>query len=73
MSETPALAPLPRRTLDGWHRFSWRNILCFARPFVQSPIPGRPAALLVLSPLAIPKSCGRSPRWNLPPISANGS
>ena len=21
MGETPALAPLPQRTLDGWHRF----------------------------------------------------
>jgi hypothetical protein len=54
------LAPLPQRTLDGWHRFvasGDRELLAqllsehivFRSPFVQSPIPGRPATLLVLS------------------------
>jgi hypothetical protein len=54
------LAPLPQRTLDGWHRFvlsADRELLAqllsehivFRSPFVQSPIPGRPATLLVLS------------------------
>src|ERR1700688_1024617 len=54
------LAPLPQRTLDGWHRFvatGDRDLLSqllsehivFRSPFVQSPIPGRPATLLVLS------------------------
>jgi hypothetical protein len=60
MSETRALAPLPQRSLDGWHRFVTsgdRDLLApllsehivFRSPFVQSPIPGRPAALLVLT------------------------
>ena len=60
MSENPALAPLPRRTLDGWHRFvasGDRDLLAsllaehivFRSPFVQSPIPGRTATLLVLT------------------------
>ena len=55
-----ALAPLPLRTLDGWHRFvasGDRDLLAsllaehivFRSPFVQSPIPGRPATLLVLT------------------------
>ena len=55
-----ALAPLPQRTLDGWHRFvasGDRDLLAsllaehivFRSPFVQSPIPGRPATLLVLT------------------------
>ena len=54
------LAPLPQRTLDGWHRFvasGDRDLLSqllsehivFHSPFMQSPIPGRPATLLVLS------------------------
>ena len=60
MSENHALAPLPQRTLDGWHRFvasGDRGVLAdllsehivFRSPFVQSPIPGREAALLVLT------------------------
>jgi hypothetical protein len=60
MGETQALAPLPQRTLDGWHRFvasGDRELLpsllaehiVFRSPFVQSPIPGRPATLLVLT------------------------
>ncbi len=55
-----ALAPLPQRTLEGWHRFvasGDRDLLAsllaehivFRSPFVQSPIPGRPATLLVLT------------------------
>ena len=54
------LAPLPQRTLDGWHRFvasGDRELLAkllsehivFRSPFVQSAIPGRPATLLVLT------------------------
>jgi len=60
MDKLPALAPLPQRTLDNWHRFvaSGDHALLasllsahivFRSPFVQSPIPGRPAALLVLT------------------------
>src|SRR5882672_6882384 len=60
MSENPALAPLPQRTLEGWHRFvasGDRDLLAslltahivFRSPFVQSPIPGRTATLLVLT------------------------
>ncbi len=60
MGENHALAPLPQRTLDGWHRFvasGDQNLLqpllaehiVFRSPFVQSPIPGRPATLLVLT------------------------
>jgi hypothetical protein len=60
MGEIHALAPLPQRTLDGWHRFvasGDRDLLgsllsehiVFRSPFVQSPIPGRAAALLVLT------------------------
>ncbi len=60
MGENHALAPLPQRTLDGWHRFvasGDRRLLepllsehiVFRSPFVQSPIPGRPATLLVLT------------------------
>jgi hypothetical protein len=59
MGEIHALAPLPQRTLEGWHRFvasGDRDLLAsllsehivFRSPFVQSPIPGRPATLLVL-------------------------
>ena len=55
-----ALAPLQQRTLNGWHRFvvsGDRDLLgsllsehiVFRSPFVQSPIPGRPATLLVLT------------------------
>jgi hypothetical protein len=60
MSENHALAPLPQRTLDGWYRFvasGDRDLLAsllsehivFRSPFVQSPIAGRPATLLVLT------------------------
>jgi hypothetical protein len=60
MGEIHALAPLPQRTLDGWHRFVAspdRDLLAsllsehivFRSPFVQSPIPGRTASLLVLT------------------------
>src|SRR6266576_191545 len=60
MGEIPALAPLAQRTLDGWHRFvasGDRDLLTsllaehivFRSPFVQSPIPGRAATLLVLT------------------------
>ena len=60
MTENHALAPLPQRTLDSWHRFvasSDHDLLAsllsehivFRSPFVQSPIPGRPATLLVLT------------------------
>ena len=60
MSENHALAPLPQRTLDGWHRFVasgdhgllaslLSEYIVFRSPFVQSPIPGRAATLLVLT------------------------
>jgi hypothetical protein len=60
MGEIHALAALPQRTPDGWHRFvaSGDNDLLASllseyivlrSPFVQSPIPGRPATLLVLT------------------------
>jgi hypothetical protein len=60
MSEINALAPLPQRTLDGWHRFVasgdtgvlaplLAEHIVFRSPFVQSPIPGRTATLLVLT------------------------
>jgi hypothetical protein len=60
MGESHTLAPLPQRTLDGWHRFvasGDRDLLAsllsehivFRSPFVQSPILGRPATLLVLT------------------------
>src|SRR4030081_2811286 len=60
MSENPALAPLAQRTLEGWHRYvasADRDLLAsllaehivFRSPFVQSPIPGRVATLLVLT------------------------
>src|ERR1700694_1132732 len=60
MGEIHALAPLAQRTLDGWHRFvasGDQDLLAsllaehivFRSPFVQSPIPGRPATLLVLT------------------------
>ena len=63
MSENHALAPLPQRTLDGWHRFVasgdqgllaslLSEYIVFRSPFVQSPIPGRPATLLVLTTVA---------------------
>jgi hypothetical protein len=60
MGELNALAPLPQRTLDGWHRFVasgdsgvlaplLSEHIVFRSPFVQSPIPGRTATLLVLT------------------------
>ena len=60
MGENHALAPLPQRTLDGWHRFVaagdpgllgslLSEHIVFRSPFVQSPIPGLPATLLVLT------------------------
>ena len=63
MGENPAHARLPQQTLDGWHRFDasddpeiLRPLLAehivFRSPFVQSPIPGRPATLLVLTTVA---------------------
>jgi hypothetical protein len=60
MAENHALALLPRRTLDGWHRFVaaadgdllaplLSEHIVFRSPVVQSPIPGRAATLLVLT------------------------
>jgi hypothetical protein len=60
MDKLSALAPLPQRTLDNWHRFVasgdqallaslLSEHIVFRSPFVQSPIPGRPATLLVLT------------------------
>jgi hypothetical protein len=60
MGEIHALAPLSQRTLDGWHRFVasgdhdllaslLSEHIVFRSPFVQSPIPGRAATLLVLT------------------------
>jgi len=60
MSENHALAPMPQRTLEGWHRFVasgdpeiLRPLLSehivFRSPFVHSPIPGRAATMLVLT------------------------
>jgi hypothetical protein len=60
MSDSHALAPLPQRTLEGWHRFvasGDRDLLVsllsehivFRSPILQSPIPGRAATVLVLS------------------------
>jgi hypothetical protein len=59
-AEINSLAPLPQRTLQGWHAFVasgdesllpplLAEHIVFRSPFVQSPIPGRPATLLVLS------------------------
>jgi hypothetical protein len=63
MSENHALAPLPQRTLEGWHRFVasgdpeilpplLSEHIVFHSPFVHAPIPGRPATLLVLTTVA---------------------
>src|SRR5471032_1170637 len=60
MGEIQSLAPLPQQTLAGWHAFvasGNRDLLSpllaehivFRSPFVQSPIPGRNATLLVLT------------------------
>jgi hypothetical protein len=60
MTDTYALAPLPQQTLVGWHRFVatgkadvlaplLAEAIVFRSPFVQSPIPGRAATVLVLT------------------------
>jgi hypothetical protein len=60
MTETYSLAPSPQQTLADWHRFvaaPHRDLLApllaedivFRSPFVQSPIPGHAAAMLVLT------------------------
>jgi hypothetical protein len=60
VTDTYALAPLPQQTLERWHRFvttADANVLApllaenivFRSPFVQSPIPGHAATLLVLT------------------------
>src|SRR3984885_10857295 len=60
MGEIPALAALPQQTLDGWHGFVTSGNagllvpllsehIVFRSPFVQSPIPGRAATVLVLT------------------------
>ena len=60
MTDTYALAPLPQQTLAGWHRFVatgkeddlaplLAESIVFRSPFVQSPIPGRAATMLVLT------------------------
>ena len=94
MTETHALAPLPQRTLDSWHRFVacgdhdllaslLSEHIVFRSPFVQSPIPGPPATLLVLTTVVQIFENFRyhrsfiagptTPRWNFPPTSANGN
>ena len=60
MAEILALAALPQRTLDGWHAFVasgdadrlsplLSEHIVFRSPFLQSPIPGRAATVLVLT------------------------
>ena len=60
MTETYSLAPSPQQTLADWHRFvaaPHRDLLApllaedivFRSPFVQSPIPGHAATMLVLT------------------------
>ena len=60
MTDTYALAPLPQQTLAGWQRFVatgkedvlaplLAETIVFRSPFVQSPIPGRAATMLVLT------------------------
>jgi hypothetical protein len=60
IANKPGLAPLPLRTLEGWHRFVasgdpeilaplLSEDIVFRSPIVQSPIPGRAATLLVLT------------------------
>ncbi len=60
MAEILALAALPQRTLDDWHAFVasgdadrlsplLAEHIVFRSPFLQSPIPGRAATLLVLT------------------------
>jgi hypothetical protein len=60
MGEINQLASLPQQTLDGWHRFVAsgdhgllasllaENVV-FRSPYVQTPIPGREATVLVLT------------------------
>ena len=63
MGENRRLAPLPQKTLDGWHRFVasgdqgllaslLAEDIVFRSPFVQSPIPGKTATVLVLTMVA---------------------
>ncbi|MEA2887764.1 MAG: hypothetical protein QOD11_2124 [Bradyrhizobium sp.] len=60
MGEVQSLAPLPQQTLAGWHAFVatgkadllaplLSEHIVFRSPFVQSPIPGRSATVLVLT------------------------
>jgi hypothetical protein len=60
MTDTYALAPLSQQTLAGWHRFVatgkedvlaplLADAIVFRSPFVQSPISGRAATMLVLT------------------------
>ena len=60
MTQTYALAPLPQQTLVSWHRFVATGAadqlapllaqdIVFRSPFVQAPIPGHAATLLVLT------------------------
>ena len=60
MGKNHSLAPLPQQTLTRWHEFvatGNQDLLAsllaehivFRSPFVQSPIPGRTATLLVLT------------------------
>ena len=60
MGEINELAPRPRQTLQRWHRFVasgdhgllaslLAEDIVFRSPFVQSPIPGRTATVLVLT------------------------
>jgi hypothetical protein len=63
MGEVQSLAPLPQQTLAGWHAFVatgnpdllaplLSEHIVFRSPFVQSPIPGHTATLLVLTTVA---------------------
>ncbi|HVX57003.1 MAG TPA: hypothetical protein VHA37_04675 [Candidatus Saccharimonadales bacterium] len=63
MSGNPVLTPQVRRTIEGWHRFVatgsadiLRPLLAenivFRSPVVAAPIPGREAALLILTTVA---------------------
>jgi hypothetical protein len=60
MGDVQSLAPHPQQTLAGWHAFVasgnpellaplLSEHIVFRSPFVQSPIPGRAATLLVLT------------------------
>jgi hypothetical protein len=60
MGENQSLAPLPQQALAGWHKFVatgnqdllrplLSEYIVFRSPFVQSPIAGRTATLLVLT------------------------